>query len=300
MSASEALSIAVVGGGIGGLCLTIGLLRASSSRPASSPPLRVTLYESAPAFAEIGAGVSFGPNSVHAMNLISPAIGEGYRKRETRNASPAKEDVWFDFRAGMDLGLGRPGADVGDVIATVRDGRLGQSSVHRAHFLDELVGLLPDDVARFGKRAEHVEEVELEGRKKLQIRFHDGSIAFADAVIGADGIKSTMRQLLLGREHPAAKAVFSGKYAYRGLVPMDKAREAVGRELAENSQLYMGRHGHVLTFPIEQGKTMNVVAFRTKDGEWEDERWVLPMKKEDMYEDFRGWGDSVLHVLEVS
>jgi salicylate hydroxylase len=34
----------------------------------------------------------------------------------------------------------------------------------------------------------------------------------------------------------------------------------------------MGYHGHVLTFPIEQGKTMNVVAFRAKaDGKWEDD-----------------------------
>ncbi|KFY29850.1 hypothetical protein V494_08431 [Pseudogymnoascus sp. VKM F-4513 (FW-928)] len=40
--------------------------------------------------------------------------------------------------------------------------------------------------------------------------------------------------------------------------------DALGDELAKNSQMYMGQHGHVLTFPIEKGKTMNVVAFRTK------------------------------------
>ncbi|TVY45272.1 6-methylsalicylic acid decarboxylase [Lachnellula subtilissima] len=67
--------------------------------------------------------------------------------------------------------------------------------------------------------------------------------------------------------------------------------------LARNAQLYLGHHGNVLTFPIEKGKTMNVVAFQNKDGDWKDERWVLPMKREDMINDFAGWGESVQRIL---
>lgn len=82
---------------------------------------------------------------------------------------------------------------------------------------------------------------------------------------------------------------------------MEKAVGAIGDELARNSQMYMGRHGHVLTFPIESGKTMNVVAFQSKrDGKWENETWVLPMKKEDMFNDFAGWGHCVQQILSVS
>ncbi len=82
---------------------------------------------------------------------------------------------------------------------------------------------------------------------------------------------------------------------------MEKAAEALGDGLARNSQMYMGRHGHVLTFPIENGKTMNAVAFQTKmDGTWDDEKWVLPTKKEDMFSDFAGWGESVQKILSVS
>lgn len=81
---------------------------------------------------------------------------------------------------------------------------------------------------------------------------------------------------------------------------MEKAVAAVGEDFARNSQMYLGSHGHVLTFPIEKGKTMNVVAFRTKaDGKWEDEKWVLPMKKEDMFNDFAGWGTSVQKILSL-
>lgn len=81
---------------------------------------------------------------------------------------------------------------------------------------------------------------------------------------------------------------------------MEKAVEAVGEEFARNSQMYLGHRGHMLTFPIEKGDTMNVVAFqRKRDGKWENDQWVLPMKKEDMFSDFEGWGDSVKRILSV-
>jgi len=259
-----------------------------------------TLYESTAAFAEIGAGVSFGPNAVRAMSLIDPDIKTGYDRIVTGNAWPEKKNLWFEFNLGpKESGwkdLEPPGKE-GMRIAQVAALDVGQSSVHRAHFLDVLVNLVPDGVAQFGKR---VEKVEQKGEKML-LTFHDGSTAEADAVIGCDGVKSRTRQILLGEKHEMTNPTFTGKYAYRGLIPMEKAAKALGEELARNSQMYLGRHGHVLTFPIEKGKTMNVVAFQTKeDGKWEDERWVLPMKKEDMFADFTGWGDSVQRILSVS
>ncbi|TVY43531.1 6-methylsalicylic acid decarboxylase, partial [Lachnellula occidentalis] len=110
---------------------------------------------------------------------------------------------------------------------------------------------------------------------------------------------SVTRRILLGDDSKVLKPTFSHKYAYRGLIPMDKAVEAVGDALARNAQQHLGHHGHVLTFPIEKGKTMNVVAFRNKDGDWEDERWVLPTKKEDMINDFAGWGESVQRIISL-
>jgi salicylate hydroxylase len=259
-----------------------------------------TLYESAAAFAEIGAGVSFGPNAVRAMSLIDPDIKKGYDRIATGNAWPEKKNFWFEFNLGpkengwKDLEApGKEGQQIAQVVAL----DVGQSSVHRAHFLDVLVKLVPDGVAQFGKRVDKVEKKGL----KMMLTFQDGSTAEADAVIGCDGVKSRTRKILLGEDHESTNPTFTGKYAYRGLIPMEKAAKALGDALARNSQMYLGRHGHVLTFPIENGETMNVVAFQTKmDGKWEDERWVLPMKKEDMFSDFEGWGETVQQILSVS
>lgn len=241
------------------------------------------------------------------MELIDEKIKTAYDTIATQNGWQDKGKTWFDFSIGVKDGPDgwkdmAPHATVekgfkeGAKIAEVQAGNVGQSSVHRAHFLDALVKLIPDGVAEFGKR---VEQVEQKG-ERMQITFHDGSTAEADAVIGCDGVKSRTRQILLGEDHETTRPSFTGKYAYRGLIPMEKAIKAVGEELAVNSQMYMGPHSHILTFPIEKGKTMNVVAFQTKkDGKWEDDKWVLPMRMEDMYNDFYGWGEKAQHILSV-
>ncbi|OCL10202.1 mannitol 1-phosphate dehydrogenase [Glonium stellatum] len=305
--------IAIVGGGIAGLTLAIGLLHKS---------IRVTIYEAAARFGEIGAGVAFGPNAVRAMVLIDPKIKEGFDRRATVNQSESKEDIWFDFRIG-DVRLskaqarkaeGKPldnGENDGDVRTNrEEDGQRqagewvyelpcppGRGGVHRAHYLEEMVKLLPESVSRFGKRLVDISAAE-DGNGDVVLHFADGTTAQHSAVIGCDGIKSRTREILLGEEDPAAHAVFTGKYAYRGLIPMDKAVEALGEELAQNSQLYMGFHGHVLTFPIEKGKTMNVVAFNSRPT-WDSDAWVVHATKEEMLTDFCDWDTQVRTIISL-
>lgn len=276
------LTVAVCGGGIGGLALAIGLDRLGIS---------YHIYEAAAAFAEIGAGVSFGPNSVRAMSLISPKIKAGYDRKATSNRDESKAHTWFDFQYGQKEQAGR-------LITSVLAPPTGQSSVHRAHFLDELVGLIPGGRATFGKKVERI--VELGDGGGVRIHFADGETATASIAVGTDGIKSSIRPMVIGRDHPAAKATFSGKYAYRGLIPMEKAVGLLGDERARNAQMYLGQDGHILTFPIEKGNTMNVVAFRTEhSGKWENEQWVLPMDRSKMEADFSDWGDDPKSILSL-
>jgi salicylate hydroxylase len=237
---TKPFNIAVVGGGIGGVTLTLALLKQR---------IPVTLYEAAPQFGEIGAGVSIGPNSQRAMRLISPHIHEGFEKVATHNQWESKKDTWFEFRYGESC-QGR--RKVGEKIYSL-ECETGNTSVHRAHFLDQMVELLPDGIAKFNKRLGDFRQDD----KGVVLRFQDGSEARHDALVGTDGIKSRCRVVLLGENDKASKAVFSGKIAYRGLIPMDQAVELLGEEYAKNSQMYLGLGGHVLTFCIEKGRTMN-------------------------------------------
>lgn len=224
------------------------------------------------------------------MRMIDPAIYDGFLKCATNNAWPDKQNFWFSFRKGADKSS-KYGTKFLDLWCET-----GQMSVHRARFLDELVALVPKDIAHFGKKFEDAED---EGDHVI-LHFSDGSTAKHSAVIGCDGVKSNSRKVILGKDHPAVAPTFSGKYAYRGLIPMDQAAELMGDELARNSQMYFGHGGHILTFPIEKGKIMNVVAFSTKkDGKWDNPDWVIPMDKEAMYKDFEGWAEAPQQILSM-
>ena len=216
--------VAIIGGGIAGLTLAIAL---------HTRDVPVHIYEQAPAFGEIGAGVSFSPNAIDAMRICHSSIYDAFEKVCTRNRWSSKQKVWFDYLNGYgDNGLTQPGHQ--EAAFTISNS-LGQAGVHRAAFLDEMVKLVPKELSRFGKRVKGIDEA-TDG--KLVMTFEDGSSAKADAIIGCDGIKSTVRRIMFP-DRPT-NPTFTHKYAYRGLVPMKNAVQAIGEERAQNSCMHVG------------------------------------------------------------
>jgi salicylate hydroxylase len=287
-ASTKDFNLAIVGGGIAGLTLAIAL---------HSRGIRVNIYEQAPKFGEIGAGVSFSPNAVQAMKICHDGIYQSFEKVCTRNQWPEKKKVWFDFLdayGGEDEQLER------STLKFVISNSLGQNGVHRATFLDELVKLVPEGIAHFGKRLKSLEQSGDAGSKCV-MTFEDGSYAEADAVIGCDGIKSKTRQLMHGLDHPCAQPTYTYKYAYRGVVPMAQAIKAVGEERALNSCMHLGPNGHVLTFPVNHGDTLNIVAFRTTDKPWQNsDKLTAPAHREDALKDFAGYSNDVISLLKLT
>jgi 2-polyprenyl-6-methoxyphenol hydroxylase-like FAD-dependent oxidoreductase len=252
---SPPFNLAIIGGGIAGCILSISLHKHNIPH---------TLYESASQFGEIGAGVGFEPNFVRTMELISPTIKEAFLRCAER--VEYENPLWFTVR----MGDCREAVLENGLLFRARDGKeskVGEKmfdwpsrpgahrgGVHRAHLLDELVKLIPAHVPKFRKKLVDVKEAD-DGSGDAVLSFADGSVARHSAVIGCDGIKSTTRELVLGKEE--ARPVFSGKCAYRGLIPMEKAVEIMGDEEPRTAQMYCGYHGHVLTFPIARGSLMN-------------------------------------------
>lgn len=280
------IDYAIIGGGITGLTLAIALTHRG---------LTVKLYEQAPSFAEIGAGVSFSPNAVQAMKICHPAINDAFERVRTRNIWESKQDVWFDYYDGYHDTGGPPEKPA----FTIRNST-GQAGVHRAHFLDELIKVLPPDVAVFGKRLDSVSHDDrVDGLYTL--KFADGSTASAHAVLGCDGIKSRVRSILFGADHPCAAPTYTHKYAYRALVPMKDAIAVLGEEMAQNACMHMGRGGHVLTFNINHGQVMNVVAFHTTEKEWPDStRLATSAKREDALRDFADFAPYLKKLLHLA
>ncbi|KAM3507704.1 hypothetical protein MY11210_007042 [Beauveria gryllotalpidicola] len=280
------INVAIIGAGIGGLALSIGLQQHNH--------IKVRIFEAAPQFFDIGAGVFFGANAIRAMSLINPAIGEAYARISTTAAWASKQDTYFDIILGQAL----HGQPAGTVVCSPQLGpHERHSTAHRARFIDELARLVPEEMAEFGKRLVGLTRDEARGRTLM--RFADGVTYEADAVIGCDGIRSVCRNFVLGKDNPLAQPMYTGKYAYRGLVPMDKAIAAIGEEKARNRCMFLGKGGHVLIFPIAKGRFMNVVAFASsKDGNWEG-NWIKPMKKEDMEEDFRNFGQDCQKIFSL-
>lgn len=274
--------MAIVGGGIGGVALAVGLLRRE---------IPFHIFEAAPKLAEIGAGIAFGPNAIRAMALLDPTIKMSFDELATKNQAWDEEETWINFRCGM----GQPSLIA--KIQTRDDAKTGLSSVHRAQFLEALASKIPAERFHFNKR---LVDIENGTKTALLLRFDDGTTEEADALIGCDGIRSKCRQLMLQRQSVLEDLSFTNKYVYRGLVAMEKARAVLGNNLSENSQMYLGPGGHVLTYPIEGGSVLNVVAFRDKcDGVWNHDRWVLEGQGEQMRADFAGWGKPVHDILTV-
>lgn len=285
-SPTKPFSIAVIGGGIGGLCLALGLLRRG---------IPVQVYEQAAGFGEIGQGVAFGPNSARAMQLVDPAIKEAFTRLATHAAEEETEGIgrtWINFRCGGD------NTEMIAKIQTFDSNLTGLSSVHRARFMDELVKLVPKEIAHFNKRFLGLKNLDT---GEVEIAFADGSTFKADAVVGCDGIRSMVRQVLLGRKSAEDDLSFSGTVAYRAIIPMEKAIEALGEDFAVNAQMFLAPGGHVLTYPIDHRKMVNVIASVNKGEGWDHDSWVIKdAKYDDMKKDFVGWCDQVQNVLKVS
>lgn len=283
-TSTSALNVSIIGGGIAGVALALDLCRHTH--------LNVQLFEAAPAFGEVGAGVSFGANAVRAIAGLG--IAEPYRNIADSTPAPW-QDIWFEWRMGRDAQY---------LGCSVAEG-VGQSSVHRADFLDALASQLPEGIAQFGKRAQRVEQ----DGEQVRVTFTDGTEHRCDVLIGADGIKSSIRDhVLQGLNQPLAAPRFSGTCAYRGLIDSQQLREAyrargVDEHLIDVPQMYLGLDGHILTFPVKQGRLINVVAFISDRSQpnpvWpSDAPWVRNATQAEMLTAFEGWDDAAQVLLE--
>lgn len=208
------LNIAILGAGYGGATAAIAFKRAGVEN--------VHIYEQAREIRQVGAGIGLRPVTV-----------ELFRKWGIFDAIAA-------VSAPSDY-LEILGADGQHVLAReewpgIRDfAQLNQTRIiHRGDFIDVLLGVLPAEMVHLGHKLTSIKD---EGDRGC-VSFENGETVTADLVIGADGIRSLVRQQLFSDAQP----VFSGEHAYRAVISAD---DAYGLVTDDNPRFYMGGNGTI-------------------------------------------------------
>src|SRR6218665_2993579 len=184
-------SIAVVGGGLGGLATTIALSRAG---------FHVDVFERAPQLGEVGAGINISPQAVKALNAmgLGPALAEvgnavtGYIQRSMYSGDALAETRFTE--AGTTVsGYGAP-----------------YYAFHRADLVGVLAGAIDPARTHLSHHLTHLSE----GPSGITLTFANGRTHTAAIVIGPDAIRSQVREPLYGDD----QAEFTGQMVWRALV----------------------------------------------------------------------------------
>jgi salicylate hydroxylase len=254
-------SIAIVGGGIGGLFTANALI---------AQGFTVNVYEQAPALGEIGAGVYLTPNSVRQLERVGmgPAV-EKFGARVGSNSSYFRDD----------------GTRIAPVQVTDSSGWNATFGMHRADFIEFLAGALPSGVVHCDHRCTGFAE----DGNIARLSFANGATVEADLVIAADGIHSVLRPFVT----PASTPVFSGSVAYRGTVP----HERVPDWPMDRWQMWLGKSKHFLSFPLRAGKVINYVGFVPADQQMK-ESWTAPGDPDALRQEFDGWDPRIGMLLK--
>ncbi|CEN61059.1 hypothetical protein ASPCAL07726 [Aspergillus calidoustus] len=189
---SRPLKVLIAGAGIAGLATAVALERVSSIAN-----LNVQLYEQAPELLEIGASIALSPNGMRTLEKlgIHSALSD-----ETGFRGPSGiPQIFRHWRTNQVISV--------DTHSNVPDSRHHTTRFHRGHLHSALLEHVPRESIHLGKRLTRAEA----GNNGVALYFDDGSSAHGDILIGADGLKSKVRQSFI----PEYKLRFSGKVFMR-------------------------------------------------------------------------------------
>ncbi|KAJ3551436.1 hypothetical protein NM688_g4701 [Phlebia brevispora] len=285
--------VAVCGGGITGLLLTIALSKYED--------IEVQVYEAAESFKEIGAGVTIWGR---AWSILS-RLGLAHDLRQA-------EDIPSDGQNDPTLSFDLRKSDQPEEGFLWKALRLPYTClyVHRAHFLDVLVKHLPEGVTNLRKRLITYSN---QDSGSIELQFSDGTKATCDLLVGCDGIRSAVRKQMFEDEavrqlQPElvkyVDPVFSGSFTYRAVFSMEvlKGREGEPHPSLNAPTIYCGKGKSVITYPIAGGSLCNFGALVTDvsaAGKEYGGPWVTESSAQELLDCYAGWEPKVQDLLKL-
>jgi len=255
--------VLIAGAGIGGLTAALAALRQGHE---------VEVYEQASELKEVGAGVQLSANGTRVLY----ALGVGEELKSLSCEATGKEiRLWNTGETWKLFDLGK--------VSIERYG-FPYFTVYRPDLLDVLaraVRRLKADAIHLGRKC--VGFTQTDGEVRLDLE--DGTTATGDALIGADGVHSPIRQTLFGVDKPQ----FSGIIAWRGIIPMERLPARMERSVGVN---WVGPGGHVVHYPLRGGAVLNFVGALERT-DWQIESWSARGTTEELAADYRGWHEDI-------
>ena len=256
-------SIAIVGAGMGGLATAAALRRVG---------IRVAVYEQATQFARIGAGIQIGCNAMKVLRELGlePRLrSQCFYPRSWNNRDWRTGEIKFDmiFGESAERKFGAPYllAHRGDLHSTLADAVPGQC-VKLGH---KLIGL--DEIG-----------------DGVRLAFSNGSTADADAVIGADGVHSLVREMLFG----ASAVNFTGRIAYRTTYPA-----ALLDGKIDDCTKWWGEDRHIVIYYVKPDRSEVYFVTSQPEPDFRIESWSAKGDVGELRAAFAGFDRQVTNVL---
>lgn len=261
--------IAIVGAGLGG---------AAAAKLLQKAGFQVDVYEQAPAFSRIGAGIHMGPNIMKIFRRM------GIEQQLSEMGS--HPDFWFS----------RDGAS-GDYLSRIPLGEFARKeygaayiTVHRGDLHALQMSTIAPGTTHFNKCLTRLEETDTH----VNLFFSDGTRTQADIVIGADGINSKIREELLGAEKP----LYSGWVAHRALI---RSEDLTRYNLNfENCVKWWSEDRHMMVYHTTAKRDEYYYVTGVPHAAWDFQGNFVDSSREEMFDAFQGYNPTVQALIHSS
>jgi 2-polyprenyl-6-methoxyphenol hydroxylase-like FAD-dependent oxidoreductase len=249
-------TILIAGGGIGGLTLGVALRRAG---------LSVRIFERASALRPVGAGITMQANAMLAFRAIGLDAAVAAAGHEMQRGAI------LDHR----------GRSLGTMLVSEMAAELGAPmiAIHRARLQEVLQEALGPEPLVLGTKVVGFRD-EQEG---LIVRLSDGSEARGDLLVGADGLRSTVRAQLLNDGEPR----YAGYTSWRGVCEVAGVADPSFTSESWGPGLRFG------IVPIDQGRTYWFATANVPPGGID-----APDAHAELHSRFSGWHEPIGALIE--
>jgi len=258
------LTVAIVGAGMGGLATAAALRRVG---------IAVQVYEQAQQFARLGAGIQVGCNAMkvlRALGLEPRMRQQSFYPRSWNNRDWKTGEVKFDmiFGESAEQKFGAP-----------------YLLAHRGDLHAALASAVPAECINLGHKLVGLDET----GDGVKLAFANGATATADAVVGADGVHSVVRDILFG----ATSVNFTGRIAYRTTYPTS----LLGGDGTDDCTKWWGEDRHIVIYYVKPDRSEVYLVTSQPEPEFRIESWSAKGDVKELRKAFAGFSSEVQRVL---